>query len=90
MLRKDHDEVGGGFQIRLVFVCPQRGESIEPLFGSTSMVEMALLFFRSSTDLSLYLRIADDYEMPGLLIGAARSASRNAQAILDHLPRNRT
>jgi len=40
------------------------------------MVETALLFFRSSTDLSLYLRATDDCEMPGLLIGAAGSASR--------------
>jgi hypothetical protein len=90
MLRKDDDKVGGDFQVRLVFICPQWGESVEPLFGSTSVVEAALLFFRHSKNLSVYLCITDDYKMPGLLIGAARSASRNAQAILDHLPRNGT
>src|SRR5579863_759534 len=85
MLRKNDNEVRSGFQIGLSFVCPQWGQSIEPLFGSTSMVETMLLLFRSCTNLCLYLRIADDYEMPGLLIGAARSASRNVQTILDHL-----
>ncbi len=54
------------------------------------MVETALLFFRSGTNLRLDLCIFDDYEMPGLLIGATRSASCNAQAILYHLPGNGT
>ena len=54
------------------------------------MVEIALLFFRSSTNLRLYLCIADDYEMPGLLIGALGALRATRQAIFDRLPHNRT
>src|SRR5271156_4128960 len=90
MLRKDDDEIGSGFQIWLFFVGPQWGKSIEPLLRSASLVETLLLFFRSSTYLTFYLCITDDHEMPRLLIGAAGSASRDAQTILDYLPRDGT
>ena len=42
------------FQIRLVFCLSQLGDSVEPILGSTSVVETALLFFRSIMNLSFW------------------------------------
>jgi len=67
-LREDGDEIGGGREVRLDPVGPQRAQRRLPLLGHATVVVIPLLLLGRHADSALDVRVGDHDEGPGLLM----------------------
>src|SRR3954452_11102141 len=88
-LLEDDDHVGRVGDVRLDPVGADRADSLFPFVRRAAVVEVALLGLGTISQPALGLRIGDDDERPRLLVGARGRRARDANGVLDELPRDR-
>ena len=87
--RAEHaDQPRRDFEKRLVRISPERLQRREPLRAGAAVIERALLILGGDADARLHRSVADDGEMPGLVIGPAGCRARRFEAGLDQRARD--
>ncbi len=89
ILAEDDDEPGSELEEGFVPIGAEGSESGEPIAGHAARIIFLFFRFGGETDAALDERIADNDEMPGLLIGAGGSAGGDADGRFDEVERDR-
>src|SRR5215216_1024050 len=85
---KDGNQIWSLLKERLVLICADHCQSVQPFLWRATMIELCFLLFCGNADLMFDLLVTHDHEVPGLQVGPIGGGTCGEQTFLDDLSWN--